>query len=217
MSSISTQQWRGVDEKQGFPRPIKWWPNTLTQNCQKCRWCKRHRSDRPRHRMSRYEQDVVSVEKVRQEKIRSFLQKWPKRPVTFLMYYMEKAREARERLPTVHKAHTFRRTRLAEEFENLPPRKNLCIRKCGAIGGLPRPADDFLNSNQYGIRAQADRQGAIRIKFGRANPSSRNGLDYAPKSCKSPTPLNLSPSTKFTEKCCCEQWAAHVAQNAGLR
>ena len=65
--------------------------------------------------------------KARQEKIRSFLREnGPKRPVApFLMYYMEKAREARELAANSStKRIPLDRTRLAEEFENLSAEKN---------------------------------------------------------------------------------------------
>ena len=91
--------------------------------------------------------------KVRQEKIRSFLREnGPKRPVApFLMYYMEKAREARELAANSStKRIPLDRTRLAEEFENLSAEKKLCIRKCmTAIWRLTTPSETNLNSNRY--------------------------------------------------------------------
>ena len=135
---------------------------------------------------------------MRQEKIRAFLREnGPKRPVApFLMYYMEKAREARERAAhSSTKRIPLDRTRLAEEFENLPAEKKLVYTKVHDrnLEAYHAQRDELLNSNQYmEFVHKLDRQGADSYKIlSSANPSSRNGLRLQhQRAAKAQTPLN---------------------------
>ena len=135
---------------------------------------------------------------MRQEKIRSFLREnGPKRPVApFLMYYMEKAREARERAAhSSTKRIPLDRTRLAEEFENLSAEKKLVYTKVHDrnLESYHAERDELLNSNQYmEFVHKLDTQGAESYKSFeecRTFKSQRSRLQHQ-RAAKAQTPLN---------------------------
>ena len=113
--------------------------------------------------------------------------KGPKRPVApFLMYYMEKAREARELAANSStKRIPLDRTRLAEEFENLSAEKKLEYTKVHDrnLESYHAERDELLNSNQYmEFVHNLDTQGAESYNLLKsAEPSSRNGSNFSTK------------------------------------
>ena len=122
--------------------------------------------------------------KMRQEKIRAFLREnGPKRPVApFLMYYMEKAREARELAATnSSKRIPLDRTRLAEEFEHLPPEKKLVYTEVHDrnLASYHAQRDELLNSNRYmDFVHLLDTQGIESYnRSSNANAASRNSVE----------------------------------------